>query len=368
MVKDPHLKEKIQAFEDELKHTRYNKRTQGSIGLLKAKIARLKEEHVKKGSKRLASEGFGVRKSGDATCVMVGFPSVGKSTILNKITGANSEVGAYDFTTVDVIPGTLEYGNVKIQIFDVPGLIEGASEGKGRGREILTCVMVADMVILIVDATKPEQLPKILAELYKADVRLNKKKPAVKLDRRPAGGIHISSVKLTKMDKKTLLDILREFKYNSADIIIRDDIDADQLIDVIEGNKRYIPGLLVLNKIDLIPKDQLERLKAEIRPDVCISAEQSVGIEELKRKILEKLQLTRVYCKEVGKKAESTTPLVLKGNRITLRDACLEIHKDFLNRFKFARIWGKSARFDGQAIQNLDHKLADNDILEIHIK
>ena len=80
--------ERIKEFEEELKKTKYNKKTQHHIGLVKAKIARLKEksEQKKKGGKK--GEGFSVRKSGDATVVLIGFPSVGKSTLLNKITNA----------------------------------------------------------------------------------------------------------------------------------------------------------------------------------------------------------------------------------------------------------------------------------------
>ncbi|MBU4242427.1 MAG: GTP-binding protein, partial [Nanoarchaeota archaeon] len=83
-IVDHKLNEKIQEFEEELKKTKYNKRTQGAVGLLKAKIARLKGEKTAKSSKKVHAQGWSVRKSGDATAVLVGFPSVGKSTLINK--------------------------------------------------------------------------------------------------------------------------------------------------------------------------------------------------------------------------------------------------------------------------------------------
>jgi uncharacterized protein len=82
--------------------------------------------------------GFDVSKSGDARIALVGFPSVGKSTFLSKITKTKSEVAAYSFTTLTAIPGVLEYGGAEIQILDLPGIIEGASEGKGRGRQVIS--------------------------------------------------------------------------------------------------------------------------------------------------------------------------------------------------------------------------------------
>ena len=83
-----------------------------------------------------------VSKSGDARIALVGFPSVGKSTFLSKITKTKSEIAAYSFTTLTAIPGVLEYGGAEIQILDLPGIIEGASEGKGRGRQVISAAKV----------------------------------------------------------------------------------------------------------------------------------------------------------------------------------------------------------------------------------
>lgn len=65
-----------------------------------------------------------------AVC-MSGFPSVGKSTILTVLTGTKSEVAAYEFTTLTCIPGIIHYNEAKIQLLDLPGIIEGAAQGKG---------------------------------------------------------------------------------------------------------------------------------------------------------------------------------------------------------------------------------------------
>lgn len=67
---------------------------------------------------------------------------MGKSTFLSKITKTKSEVAAYSFTTLTAIPGVLEYGGAEIQILDLPGIIEGASEGKGRGRQVISAAKV----------------------------------------------------------------------------------------------------------------------------------------------------------------------------------------------------------------------------------
>jgi len=60
---------------------------------------------------------------------------VGKSTLLNELTETESEAAAYEFTTLTCIPGIIHYKDTKIQLLDLPGIIEGASQGKGRGRQ-----------------------------------------------------------------------------------------------------------------------------------------------------------------------------------------------------------------------------------------
>ena len=129
---DLSVEDKITDIEEEIRKTPYNKATQHHIGKLKAKLAKLREKQQSGSGSRGGPGGYGFRKSGDATVVLVGFPSVGKSTLLNVLTNANSEIGAYEFTTVNVIPGAMEYRGAKIQVLDVPGLIRGASVGRGR--------------------------------------------------------------------------------------------------------------------------------------------------------------------------------------------------------------------------------------------
>ena len=358
---------KVKELEEELSTTKYNKKTQGHIGLVKAKLAKIKEDYQKKAAAKGGGQGFSVRRTGDATVIMVGFPSVGKSTLLNALTNANSPVGAYAFTTLTCIPGLMGYNHAKIQVLDVPGIVEGAATGRGRGREVLACAQSADLVIILVDVFDPGHFEVVKQEIYETGLRLNQKPPQVKIAKKLRGGIDIGlTVKLTKITEETIKNILNEFKLNNSGIVIREDITDDQLIDVIEGNKKYVPGIVVLNKIDMVDKEELERVKEIVNPDICISAEKKINIEELKSLIFKKLEFMRVYTKEAGKKADMDVPIIMRrGN--TLKDVCLKLHKDFVAKYRFARIWGKSSRFDGMPVKRLDHVLQDKDIVEIHL-
>lgn len=349
--------EDIQDIEEELKKTKYNKHTQAHIGKLKAKLATLRDE-VAKGSGASYGPGFNVKKSGDATALLVGHPSVGKSTLLNKLTNAESKVGHYDFTTLNVVPGMLEYNGALIQILDVPGLIAGAARGSGKGRQVLSVVRSADVVIFVLDDI--DQLGPMRKELYNAGFRLDKHSPDVKIARKKAGGLEINlAVKKPKLTRETVMNVLGEFKIHNADVLIRENINEEQLIDTVMKNRIYVPSMVVLNKIDKIM--DFSRVTRDI---VKISADRDENFDELKEAIWKKLSLIRLYMKKVGKEPDMEEPLIMKAG-CTVMDVAKKILRGQEKYLKHARIWGPSARFPEQKVGPL-HKLKDKDIVELH--
>ena len=365
----PDYKDQIKALEDEIKKTKYNKATQGHIGILKAKIAQLKEKQEQRSSKKTgqSDHGYSVRKSGDGTVLLLGFPSAGKSTLLNKLTGAKSEVGAYAFTTLSVIPGVMEYKQAKIQILDVPGIVSGAASGKGRGKEVLAVIQNADLVLMVIDVTHPEHYPAILKEVWESRIRLNKRKPEVYITKKAQGGIQIGKTVPLDVDDETLKGVLREFKIVNADVLIRSKIDVDDFIDCIEGNKKYLPAITCLSKADLVSQRQLAKVMKQVKGDIAISAANNLNIEELRDVIFEKLDFIRIYMKEPRQEADMKEPMIIQRGS-TIKDVCDKTHKDFAKKFKFARVWGSSAKHPGQTFKKTLHKLEDKDILEIHLR
>jgi len=362
--------EQIRELEEQISKTKYNKKTQHAIGLYKAKLAMLKEKAEARAStgKAKGDDRYNVRKTGDGSVVLLGFPSVGKSTLLNKITNAKSDIAAYSFTTLSAVPGMLKYKHAKIQIIDVPGIVSGAASGRGRGKEVMGMIRNADLILVLVDAMFPQHYKAILKEVYETGVRINSKKPDVRITKKDKGGIGVGcTVKLTKIDEKTVIDIAREMRLANADILIRDDISPDQLIDVIRQNAIYTNALTVISKIDLVSKEDLSKMCEEIKPDVVVSASEDYHIEELKEAIFDRMGFIRIFLKEVNKPADMEEPLIMFSG-CSIRDVCLKLHKDFVIKFKFARIWGKTAKFDGQVLRKMDKKLHDGDILELHMK
>jgi len=298
------IPEKIKAIQDEMAKTKINKATEHHIGLLKAKIAKLKREQEENVIKKsgMKQDGFDVRRTGDATIVFIGLPSVGKSTLLNKMTSAKSTIGAFTFTTLTVVPGMMTYRGAKIQVLDLPGIIKGASTGKGLGKRILSVARTADLVILLLDVFQPYHEDVLINELGNIGIRLNQLPPNITIEKAPMGGISVAQqVRLTKITEKHLKDILHLYGIVSARVVIRENITSEQLADHVAGNISYSKAITVLNKIDLVDKAFLKELKTKIKSEVIeVSANSDINIELLKEKIYEKLKFIRIYMRPKG--------------------------------------------------------------------
>lgn len=269
---------------------------------------------------------------------------------------------------MDIVPGVLEYNHAKIQILDMPGLIKDASRGKGRGREVIAAARAADVILLVVDIFNPK-MEVLLKELYNAAIRLNQTKPDVVITGSSQGGILVKpTVKLTKITVDTIKDMAAAYGHINATIVVREDIDIEQMLDVLSGNRVYIKCVIAINKVDLARPGQLEAAQ-KLYPDfinVPISAATGYGMEELKQTLYDTIEMIRIYLKPQGQEADMVEPLIVKkGN--TVGEVCEVIHRDFRNNFRYAMVWGKSAKFPGQTV-GMDHMVEDEDILSIIVK
>lgn len=176
------IAQRIAEIEAEIARTQRNKATEGHLGLLKAKIAKLRKQEVDSimGGKTGGGEGFDVSKSGDSRIGLIGFPSVGKSTLLTKITDTFSEVNEREFTTLTCIPGVIRYKGSKLQLLDLPGIIEGAKDGRGKGRQVIGVARTCNLILVVLDAVKPLNHKRIIdGELEGVGIKLNRVKPDI---------------------------------------------------------------------------------------------------------------------------------------------------------------------------------------------
>lgn len=342
--------------------------TRYHIGLLRAKLAKLRMqllEPEKKSSR--PGEGFDVMKSGNARVVLIGFPSVGKSTLLNTITDTESATAAYEYTTLTAIPGVLEYEGARIQLLDLPGIIEGASQGRGRGRQVVSVAKTADLVLIMLDATKSaQQRPLLEKELEEVGIRLNQKRPDVVLKKKTGGGIVVTKamgLTLTKIDEKMIRSILQGQKIHNCDVMIREDITVDQFIDVLLGNRKYVPSLYVYNKIDRITMEEMDRLAVQPR-HVPISCELELNLDYLVDRIWEELGLNRIYTKKRGEHPDLSDPIVVRRGG-TIEHVCHAVHRALVDKFAYALVYGKSSKFPSAQKVGLNHVVANDDVVTI---
>ena len=367
------IDEQIKSLEEEISKTKYNKATQGHIGKLKAKIAALRERKEKAQAHAKSSgggPGFEVKKSGDASVALVGFPSVGKSSLISQLTDVESEAGNFAFTTLTCIPGVLHHRGATIQILDLPGLIKGAAEGKGRGREILNVIRSCDMVLYVVDPFQDSHFDILDMELWKSGMRLNQAKPQVFITRTDRGGIVVrSTLEQTNLSDEEIQSIIRSFGMVSANVTLRTDVTDDHIVDTLAGNRIYSEAVVVLNKVDLASEKDLEKARSMLPegwPVLPVSAKTGQGIEEMKDFIFDNLKFMSIYLKPQGQEADLIEPLIVK-NTSTVRDVCVKLHRDFERKFRYARVKGPSAKFDWQRV-GLDHLLMDEDLLTIIVR
>jgi ribosome-interacting GTPase 1 len=255
------IQEKLEALNEMYRTAPKHKGAEVLLKEIKTKISKYKELLKKEKQQRKGAKSkYSVKKEGAATIALVGTTNSGKSTLLAKITNAKPSITPYPFTTQIPEIGTLDYKGVKIQVVEVPAVVENFQETKD-GLALMSIIRISDLVILMYN---------------------------------------------NREEKKQLLKELEDEKLNILEY-----------------------------------KDQ----------------------KNLKDLIWKKLGLIKVYTKQPHKEKEFP-PLALEKGSI-VKDVAEKVHKDFVKKLKFARIWGKSVKFPAAQV-GLNHKLKDEDIVELH--
>uniref|UniRef100_A0A672GEP4 Developmentally regulated GTP binding protein 2 n=1 Tax=Salarias fasciatus TaxID=181472 RepID=A0A672GEP4_SALFA len=351
--------EKISEIEKEISRTQKNKATEYHLGLLKAKLAKYRSQLLEPSKSAGAKgEGFDVMKSGDARVALIGFPSVGKSTFLSLMTSTASEAASYEFTTLTCIPGVIEvdiHTNTHAHILHL---------SKGRGRQVIAVARTADVVIMMLDATKGDVQRALLEkELESVGIRLNRTKPNIYFKPKKGGGLsYNSTVPLTHCSEKLVQLILHEYKIFNAEVLFREDSTPDEFIDVIVGNRVYMPCLYVYNKVDQISIEEVDRLAR--RPhSVVISCGMKLNLDYLLESLWEYLALICIYTKKRGERPDFNDAIIMRRGA-SVEHVCHRIHRTLASQFKYALVWGTSTKYSPQRV-GLTHIMEHEDVIQI---
>ena len=355
------LESRLDELQEEYSKTKDNKATNKHLGALRSKIAAVKKDIIK-ASKKKHGRGFFVKKYGDATVALVGFPSAGKSTILNALANSKSKIGYYAFTTTTIIPGTMLYKDAHIQVLDMPGIIENAHEGYGGGVAVIAQMKVVDLLVFVIDVNSIDQLGMLLKELNALQIFVNKKRPSVQIMPDETSPGIVIDVNKSSLGPDEIKMILNSFGVYNANVRIWDNMDGNDLIGIISRKSSYIPGIVALNKVDT--NKNFEKIKADIESrfgfvTVPTSGLNGTGIESLKRSIYENLSIMRVYLKPRAK--ENPEPIIVKSG-CTVGLLARKLHTEILNDLKCAYLNGPSVKFRNQRV-GVNHVLAEGDTI-----
>jgi ribosome-interacting GTPase 1 len=301
--------EKIVALEEMLAIMPKHKGTDHLRAELRSRIAKLTQMMGKKtGAQRMSMM---IEREGAAQVAVIGLPNAGKSQLVDSVTNASPAVAEYPFTTYAVSPGMMEFENIQIQLLDTPPLVPQSIEWW-----LPPMLRRADALLIMVDLSDAP-----LAQMEAVMEQLEKMR------------IGIGAIKNNEEEMLTWKKVL----------VIGNKLD-------IEGTRENF--------------DALQHKYGEQLPVLAISAMGKVGLEELKFKIYQILNIIRVYTKVPGQRADFNDPIILERGS-TMADAAEAVHKDFRAKLKYARVWG-SGKHDGIMVKR-DHILQDGDVIELHM-
>jgi ribosome-interacting GTPase 1 len=310
--------EQLAALEEMMATIPKHKGTEHMRADIRRRMAKVRTEAARRRSAAKGPTWHHVPREGAGQIVLVGPPNAGKSRLLAALSNASPVVAPYPFSTRQPLPGMVPYENVQVQLVDLPPIAPETAEPW-----LFALIRQADAALLVADLGDDDLLAGLeqtldLAGQYRTRLSAPGREAAGGPQGPPPeeGAVRtlLVATKADAPDAETRLGILREM-YGG----------------------RF--------------------------PILDVSAETGAHLDLLRREMFQLLDVIRVYTKAPGQRPDLSAPFVLPRGA-TVQDAAAAIHKDFVERLKYARIWG-SRTFDGQMVQR-EHVLEDGDVIELH--
>lgn len=308
--------EQLRMAQELLKMMPKHKGTDKLQAEMKSKISKIKKliagGGVKHGARQVATFDH-VDKEGARQVILIGPPNSGKSSLVDALTHAEPLVADYPYSTREPMTGMMTFETVQLQLIDTPPVSIEQYETYMTG-----LIRNADMVLLVADlaaASMLEDLNYLLGKLEEKRILLKPEFVESPEDPRYA-------------NKKTVICAHKEY----------DD----------ESGLAYAKLKETFADYAIVPTSILD----------------DDSLDALKKCLFDNLRIIRVYTKTIGHEPSYKDPIILSVGG-TVEQAAGDLHKDFVAKFKFAKIWGEG-KFDGQRVQR-DFVLSDKDIIEFHM-
>lgn len=353
--------EKIARLQEFLSAIPDHKGTEKLRKHIRHQIAVLKDELE---AERLKKKGSGptllVKREGALQAVLLGLIGSCKTRLFTRLTGVSPLSGGLS-EVKQPVPGAIDFEGIQIQLVDTPPLYPYSSK---QPNLTLASARNADLLVLVFDCSKPIGEQAETFERFLDDCRITLKRPQgfVKIERTASGGIRVMSAGSPKCTPDEVSAYLAEMGVRNAVVVINGQADVEDLEAALLGYV-YKPSVFVVAGKAELAQAELE-VMGRLLPDPKIVLE-SKGFESVfPQEVFKASGLIRVYTKPLGQKERSERPLVLKQGS-TVRDVVEAIHSKLLSTFEYARVWGKSVKYQGAKV-GLNHVLADCDTVEVH--
>jgi len=309
------VEEELKCLQVMLQEIPKHKGTDHLQAQLKSKISKAKKEMAAEKRTGKKTRGLRIPRQGAGSAILLGGPNAGKSQLVASLTRATPEVAPYPFTTTAPAPGMMPWEDVMVQLIDTPPITADYMETHLHG-----LIRSADLALLLVDLAADEGIEQC------QDV----------LDR-------LSTTK-TRLAARSYLD--------------QQDVGLS-----------YTQTFLVPNKIDDPEAAARLELLHDLCPldftEYCVSAKVGTGLEALRQAVYRAMDVLRVYTKlPAAKQPDFDRPFTVRRGS-TLLELAGQVHKDYADGLKFARVWG-TAVHDATAVKG-DYVLNDKDVVELHM-
>ncbi len=305
--------EKIEALEEMFAIIPKHKGTDKMQADIKRRISRHKEEAQKKKGAAKQKSAFSIEKEGASQVIVIGPPNAGKSSLITALTNAEPEIAPFPHTTHKPTPGMAPYENIQFQLVDTLPITADYVDPL-----MMDLVRRVDIVVILLDITTD-----------------------------PIG------------QYEEIMRILEEYRIFPEGTEVPENIRRPVFMKKIS---------VVVNKVDGPGREEdfqafLELAELKV-PALPVSILNGTNLDVFLRIIYDMSGIIRVYSKNPGREPDMDEPFVIPRDS-TLEDLAGRIHKDFLTKLKYARIWGRTVH-DGMMVQR-DYVMQDGDIVEIHL-
>lgn len=359
--------ERISALEKALSAVPKHKGTEKLRAQMKRKMSQLRREAEERKGRKTGGERFAVKKEGAAQIVILGSANSGKSQLLTAMTNAKTVVANYPLTTRKPVPGMLALDGIELQLVEAPApVLPNGGETPFFSRS-LGLAKNADAVVIIVDgAVDPgEQLRRIVEAMDEAGMTLRRRTSDITVEKTSSGGIRMVVMGSFSGTLDEAKHLLREVGIKHAVVKVWGKAEIGDIEEALVREVDFKKGMVVINKKDVAVQatiDETISLAAQLDlPTVAVSALKREGFDALSQRLFDLIGLIRVFTIKDGVASEK--PLVVPIGS-TVQDVANIIHRDLAGGLRYARVWGRSARFPGQRVGK-DHLLETDDRVEL---